>query len=259
MKIRAVILAALLVGSAWPAAAHNGAIDLCADQWCPYNCAPGDAMPGYVVEIAVAAFAPRTVDYHVVSWSRCLKMVEEGAMDGAIGMARDEGPAMRVSRQTIAHTSDVFVTRADSTWTYDGPASLDKVSLGVVAGYDYGDVIARYLKRHARSTERVQVAHGDDATLTNVAKLRAGRLDTIIIDENVARYEYAKGGSLDQLRVAGRLAPLDLYIGFSPVSPRARDLPDLLDAGLERLRASGELTRILARYGLKDWARPGLP
>jgi polar amino acid transport system substrate-binding protein len=259
MSLRVLLATAALIALAGPAAAHDDAIDLCADQWCPYNCAVGADPPGYVLEIAAAAFAPRKVDYHLMSWSRCLKMVEEGAMDGAIGMARDEGPAMRVSRQTIARTGDVFLTRADSRWTYDGIASLEHESLGVVAGYDYGDELAAYLKKNARNPERVQVVHGDEANQTNIAKLRAGRIDAIIVDENVARYEYATGGFADELRIAGRLAPLDLYIGFSPISRRARDLPDRLDGGLQRLRASGELARILARYGLKDWAQPGTP
>jgi hypothetical protein len=48
-----------------------------------------------------------------------------------------------------------------------------------------------------------------------------------------------------------------LFIGFSPKLSKAADYAALLDKTVTGLRASGELTALLARYGLTDWERPG--
>jgi polar amino acid transport system substrate-binding protein len=50
--------------------------------------------------------------------------------------------------------------------------------------------------------------------------------------------------------------PNPLYIAFSPSDPRSPAYAALLSEGVVRLRASGRLAAILARYGLADWEDP---
>jgi polar amino acid transport system substrate-binding protein len=50
--------------------ARADTITLHADEWCPYNCAPGSGMPGYAVEVAREVFeqAGHRLDYGLLSW-----------------------------------------------------------------------------------------------------------------------------------------------------------------------------------------------
>jgi ABC-type amino acid transport substrate-binding protein len=47
-----------------------------------------------------------------------------------------------------------------------------------------------------------------------------------------------------------------LFIAFSAGTPRAREYLQLLDTGIDELRANGELSVMLRRYGLGDWEAP---
>jgi polar amino acid transport system substrate-binding protein len=44
-------------------------------------------------------------------------------------------------------------------------------------------------------------------------------------------------------------------VSFSPKKDDAKALAAKLTAGIRELRASGELARILAKYGTTDWAK----
>jgi polar amino acid transport system substrate-binding protein len=42
-------------------------------------------------------------------------------------------------------------------------------------------------------------------------------------------------------------------VAFAPGVARSRDYARILDEGIAAMRASGELAKLLQRYGLKDW------
>ena len=57
-----------------------------------------------------------------------------------------------------------------------------------------------------------------------------------------------------KLRTAGCTQTADaLFLAFSPQQPGGAKLAQLLDEGMQRMRKSGELARILQRYGVQDW------
>lgn len=46
---------------------------------------------------------------------------------------------------------------------------------------------------------------------------------------------------------------IDGYIACSPAKESSKVLMKLVDEGTDKLRQSGELQKILDKYGLKDW------
>jgi polar amino acid transport system substrate-binding protein len=46
---------------------------------------------------------------------------------------------------------------------------------------------------------------------------------------------------------------LDFYVGFAPHNPESAARAKLLAQTMTELRSSGQLAKILARYGLSDW------
>ncbi|MEK2644629.1 transporter substrate-binding domain-containing protein [Bdellovibrio sp. BCCA] len=47
-----------------------------------------------------------------------------------------------------------------------------------------------------------------------------------------------------------------LYVGFSPNNPKSKIYAKILNQGIDDLRRSGELRRILEKYNLEDWEKP---
>ena len=79
-------------------------------------------------------------------------------------------------------------------------------------------------------------------------------MDTILDGEAAVRWKLKQMGAQEHLAVAGELlAPEPLYLACSPAKFVSQRIVDLADEGMLRLRASGQLKRILDRYGVSIW------
>lgn len=249
----AAAFAALLVAAALPAAAAE--VTLLGDAWCPYNCDPGSDHPGYAVEVARAAFGAtgRMVQYRTVTWTRSVAEVQAGHAQAVIGLTHRENSAFVFPHEPIGISALGLVTRDDSTFRYQGPRSLEGHVLGTVAGYGFNGPCGDYIRAHAADRSRVQVVSGDDALEKNLLKLQAGRIDVVVDDANVLAQRLAGMGRDAHLKLVGVTDADPVYIAFSPALPGSAMLAGALDSGIARMRASGELASILARYHLRDW------
>ena len=58
----------------------------------------------------------------------------------------------------------------------------------------------------------------------------------------------------DQFKLAGKVnEPKKTFIAFSPELDSSHDYAHILSKGMNDLRLSGDLAKILAKYGLRDW------
>lgn len=238
-------------------------IVLVADTWCPYNCDPDSQYPGFMVEIAQRVFsaAGHQVEYQVEPWNRAVLSVQSGRFQGLIGVTpnilqRLEQP-LQLPEQEQARIRAAYFTLAASTWRYNGTQSLYAERLGLIAGYGYAP-IRDYIEAN-KDTPRVQYAHGEDALQTNLQKLLRGRISLVRSDELAFSYTAQQMGLADSFRDAGG-EPIEdanslLYIAFAPaqVCPQCTEYAQTLSRGMSQLRQSGELEKILTRYGLHDW------
>ncbi|THB75581.1 MAG: hypothetical protein D6B28_00005, partial [Gammaproteobacteria bacterium] len=105
------------------------------------------------------------------------------------------------------------------------------------------------------SDSKVISIAGNDPLERLIKMLIVKRVDAILEDHAVFSYTANRIGFTDY-RYAGddKSDPVDnkLYIAFSPAT-RSNEYAKLLSKGISNLRKSGELSRILAKYGLKDW------
>ncbi|MCK7614769.1 substrate-binding periplasmic protein [Roseibium sediminicola] len=249
LHVSAVLAAISLVLS--PSAGLARELVFAADRWCPANCDPASDRPGYMVEIVKAVFEPlgHTVTYVELNWPRAKLYTLEGRFDG-IFAAWPEGEPRFVYPQ-LSHgvsANGLFVHR-DSDWTYEGPQSFQGQTAGLIVDYSYGEEFERAIQHYGRAS----YVAGDNALELNLNKLALNRLDLVVEDVNVFRYTAMSMGLNDRFRLAAAVEADDIYIAFSPQAPDAKTLAEELDTGMRRLRTSGELDRILARYGLADW------
>ena len=254
-----IILAVFIL---FPATAFPDTILLTSDIWCPYNCASDAENPGYAIEIARIIFekAGHTLQYEVVPWSRSLKLVKEGNSTAVVGVTRNEAPDLVFPEQEFGISVIHFFKRKGFAWKFSGTESLKSVRVGIMADYEYGAGLDAYFEKNANTT-KVQIIRAREPLVLNIRKLLGERIDVIPEDKSVFMETARSMGVLDKIENAGidpirsrkDLEESKLYMAFSPKDPKSKDYARLLTDGIAQMRLSGELNRILARYGLTDW------
>ena len=233
-------------------------ITIVADPWCPYNCEPESDAPGFMVEIARRVFAEVGIEvrYETLPWVRALQATEAGEYNGAIGASRYEASGFVFPDIEQGRMRNGFWVVRESDWHFHGIESLTDINLATLAGYSYGPQVEEYLNDPANA-QRVTQLYGSTPLQNGLNMLQRGRIDALLEDEYVFRYEVKQRNEVDHYRLAGRvgLDPLfsDVYIAFSPALTSSERYARILGEGMARLRASGELDKILARYGVSDW------
>lgn len=228
-----------------------------ADYWCPYNCHPTDAKQGYLIDLLARALARlgHDLDYQLAPWDRALAEIADGGVDAVVGATTLEAAGL-VLTQPMGVDSDCFFVRRNSSWHYDGVASLEQVLLGVVSGYvhDEGPIDA-YIAAHAVPGGSVIAARGETGAYTNIKLLLLGRIDAVLESHAVTRFIAAQSGRGHHIEEAGCLDSIPVHIAFSPRRPDAAALAAAVDQEVMHMRASGALANLLATYHLADWVK----
>jgi polar amino acid transport system substrate-binding protein len=272
-RMSAVLIVLTIMALVWkPASADQTAalptkkkIILAADLWCPYNCEPGSAQPGYVVEMARAIFEKKgyEVEYKVMEYEQAMADALHGRISAVIGLDRREG--VEVERQEDAagalkfqypgsiigrSASHLFVLK-ENPWRFNpaaAEASLAELGgkVGIVKGY------ACDLREQLSPANMLIEAGGSQPMRHLLVMLREGAIKAVIDDRNVIMYAAGRLGWALMIREAGLAEEeTELNLAFC-ASCKAE--ADIFAQGVEELRASGELNKILSRYALNDWA-----
>lgn len=252
------LAALLLFGTVQSAGAED--VVIAADLWCPYNCTPGSDQPGYMVEIATKAFesAGHRLVYKTIPWARALAEAEAGRIAGVFGASPEEAGALIYPKQPLALSRNVLAVPVGSPFVWSSVKALEGMALGVIQDYSYGATLDGYIKANAKDASRIQSLSGDAPLHGNLRKLMAGRISATVDDANVLAYTLKAENLAGTIRLVDMSdTPSPLFIGLSPKHSKAADYAALLDKTVVSLRASGDLSALLARYGLKDWDKPG--
>lgn len=229
-------------------------IRLRADSWMPFNGDPAGKHPGYAVEILRTILAEEHIelDYQNMPWGDALAACAEGQIDAVVGANTDEAAKLVVPQEAIGSPKVGFFVLKKSSWTYENVPSLNRVKLGVVQDYKYFDALDDYIARHSG---REVVRFTGDAPLPDaIQKLLSGDIDVLAEVYPVFAWTARNAGlKPEQFRLAYLHEGELVYIAFKPGADGQR-YAALLDAGIRRLRANGELKTLLKRYGQEDWA-----
>ena len=227
--------------------------------YCPYLCdSKEDGQEGFMTDIAKLVFqkAGHTYTVTMMPFARALAEVVAGGYDAlAICNKADVPEGGLVFPETpIALVSNTFVAKKDNAWTYNGIESLKQVKIGAIIGYTWLDKALNSYMLTAKPPA-VQRVGGDDATQKNLQKVLNGRTDVYLDDPNMVIRVASKMGIADQIKFTGNVSPTPHYIGFTPRKETSRKYADILGQGMKALRASGELAKILEKYGMTDWEK----
>lgn len=228
-----------------------------ADRWCPYNCMPGTTAPGYVVELLQASLEPggTKIRYQIVPWDRTLIQVRDGKAGAAIAATQREVDAfgLIVGNESIGYSSDCLYVAASNKMKFSKAEDLDSLKrIGLASGYTYSEDISAWLER-PENKGKVFVQKGEGPAEINARNLALGRLDGVIEDNHVMQQVIRKFGLEHELVLAGCQQQTRIFVAFSPKLKNVTSLVKRFDEAVGRLRQSGQLAKILAKYGLSDW------
>lgn len=228
-------------------------LKLRADAWMPINGDPASDRPGYAIEIARAVFEPAgiKVDYQIMSWTDALKASRAGEIDGVIGANRTEGQGLLLPQEEISNPVMCLLTLPKSAWTFQNAASLSGRRIGCIESYSYWEFLDQFIKTHPQQTT---IFKGDDPLKDGIEHLLQGKIDVLPEALPVFAWKVKQlGQPMSAFRIAYTQPGDPAFIALSPKTPGAKEKIALIDAGIRRLRASGELKKILERYGVGDW------
>lgn len=233
-------------------------ISIRADIFFPVSGNPFDERPGYMIEIAQAILAEKgvTVDYQAMPWARSLLLAEKGLIDCIVGAYKSKGRTLIFPSLPWGKDQNFFYVTKNSQWRFSGLSSLRDLRIGLIHKYSYSPTFDHFA-RQPENSSIFEYTYGNNALEQNISKLLAGRIDATI-ETNLVMPEKLKELNLENdIIPAGKLnSANDLFIACSPAKPTSQKYIKWFDEGIQKLRASGRLKRILQRYHLEDWEKP---
>lgn len=246
-----VALCAFLSLTGTAAAAEK--LRLRSDYWCPFACEPGPR-PGLIMEVLKEILGPQgyEFDYQLINFARAIEEARAGRTEGVVGAAVSDAPDFVFSKEAIAAVTYEVMTLKTKPWKYTG--KLQK-KIGVINSYTYDDTMNRLIEK---KDPNIIVVSGNNAQDQAIQMLNAGRIDGFyespqVFKENLLRLKmnpdlYQSAGGPPQ-------APQLLYMAISPKYPNAQKLAGQIEAGVKKMRQSGQFKKLLDKYGLKDWKK----
>jgi polar amino acid transport system substrate-binding protein len=251
------IFFASMFAALWPFGAGAQQLIVQADQWCPYNCKPGAAEPGYAIEMLQAVFERSGVKikYEVVPWDRALFQAREGEASAAVAATQSQAEAhgLLIGHEQVGYSNDCLFVTAANRRRFSTAKDLDALNtVAVVSGYVYAGDFDAWLSK-PENKHKVIVQRGENPAEVNTRNLAVGRLDGVIENFQVMSMIMFKLGLEHDLVATNCQKATPVYIAFSPKLANVAQVVKQFDAGVAKLRQSGQLAKILAKYGQGDW------
>jgi len=232
-------------------------IVIAGDNWCPVNCGEGDKQQGFMIDVARASLAKSgyTLKYMEMPWLRAIELAREGKIHGIVGAFKDDAPDFYYPQVPFLKISpNSLFTLKDSTWQYENIRSFNGMKIGVIKGYDYGEVMNTYIKSFSfsKASPLIQL-HGNDAVERSLKFLARKRIDIYVDAEPVFWYEANKLGITNMVKSVGSISePEPCFIAFSPALEDSQLLTLALDKGVISMKQSGDITKIAKSYSLPE-------
>ncbi len=245
-----------VIGLCATSMAQADVISIRADPWLPYNGVGGAQPVGYMIEAAelIASANGHTIQYANMPWDDALNAVRKGEHDCVVGAAHDDANDFMFPTVSWGKSQNAFFGMAESSWRYRDAESLASVRLAVIEGYSYSDELDAYIEAHSGDGKVIVINGIRRATMNAVSQLVSRKADAFVEDVNVMQQTLNTMAMTDRVINLGTLDELtDVYIACTPAKPNGKVLATMFSDGMSKLRSSGELKKILDRYGLKDW------
>lgn len=216
------------------------------DDWPPYSFrkAGTDDIEGFTPDLVREAFKLKGVDvtYLVVPYSRCMSMVKTGKVLACFNTNRNE----EIRPDYHWHETPLFIegvsyfTLSDFQGESLQAEALEGSTVGVTTGYAYSPKFMR--------NEKIKKfeANSDDHLLK---MLIAKRIDFALINTLPGQLRINSDPAYaGKIKPVGVLSVHGFFVNFSKAHPDGKAMAELLEAGLQELKASGRYDEMYAEF-----------
>lgn len=221
-------------------------ITIAADPWPPYIDFSKKS-GGFCIEVIQAALATKNykLDVKNVPWARAMKGVKFGQYDMLPNAwFTKERESDYLFSNPYAFNELKLVIKKGENFNFNGLSSLDKLTLGIINGANYGEEFDKSTNFNKVSTSNM---------LTNIEMLINDRIDMTLEDELglVKFIEEQKPSLLKQIDfVEPSFSKKALHIAISHDNPLAKQIIQDFNNGLETIQNNGTYDAILRKYQL---------
>ena len=212
---------------------------------------------GPALDIIRAIFPKARFQRMSVGSEKLAESIREDPHAAGFFFANDTRFADLVAAPTpLLHDELVIYSKRAKAWNYEGPESLDQVCLNILDAFLASPVLRRHVERNREHPERISIArYDDDSVKTAVRAYTAGKIDAYV-GSNVGLVPYRLGFKADELIStvsSGVIDRLPVAFVVSNADPEyAKRLVEAYERGLNDLKSTGELRRILNYYAIPE-------
>jgi len=206
----------------------------------PYNFTLKGKRTGMDTEIVEAMLARlgKTPIHRTGAWSDVVRDLDTNQTDIAFQFL---GSGKRAEIHSMIgpyrDSTTVIMTRKDSPLVFESIEDLRGLRIGVVSGFEYSpefdksDVFTRLVS---------------SGNAINFRRLLIGRVDAIVGDREVLKFQAESDGHADKVRILPK--PLNVTARYIAVPRQRRDKAEQLRAAFESIKADGTLARIIEAW-----------
>lgn len=216
---------------------------LVANHWEPYT---GEALANHGLASLIVTTALQRAGYDadivIVPWARALAMASRGDADGIVAIwSTDERRGKFLFSDSYASNDLVLLRMRGKFQDRKGWSDLSGLRIGIGREYDYSDDFLAKKNFDVAPVGRV---------MQNLQKLTVGRVDMVLEDKRIARYNISKYQKTEKLFSEiefseSTVLKLPLYFCLNPNIPDAKKIVGKFNVEIEKMRRDGTLKKIL--------------
>lgn len=248
MKVPGYLLVLLLSAQAvYGSDATDEPLLFCNSHWPPYSYGNDDglAIGGYAIDFMneISGRIDQPFELRIFPWLRCLKMAEDGEVDGIMLLTENE------ERKQFLLMSRPIISDANLLWyRIDSPHArprstfedLQGLRIGVVAGFNYGEPFNAAVRQLNLTLDAAP------SILSNFRRLDRDWIDVFLVNRMAADYALHDYPLLKARMLAqeGLFESVGFRIGLAQAGRAAGLLADI-DKALEDMLNDGTIDRIM--------------
>lgn len=243
---RTIIAALCLTLQLGSAAAQSVSMEFAVSEWPPAEYLVEGEARGYHVDIVRAVLQSMGVSarFSFFPWKRAEMLVQRKEIPGLLSLhpTPDREAQLVFAREPLSSSDNVLFVAKGREFSANRLEALVGKTIGVTAGYNYGDDFKRLSDQGLFKTD---AATTDEQGLR---KLVAGRFDAFVCDRVVGLGLVRSLGLQEQVQVLPLVvSSVNLHAAFAR-TPANAEFAKRFDVALRKLKKSGEWQRIMDGY-----------
>jgi polar amino acid transport system substrate-binding protein len=239
MNIKTLLISVLLGLSIQSVTAKT--FTACNNPWPPHIITKNSGMSVEIVQAAMG-LAGHNIKLSLKLWHQCLEAILENREDVLIAVWKNADREKKLLFSDPYYESEVvLIHNPNKKLEYTSLSSLAGKNVGIIDEYFYWDEFqeATIFKKISSSS-----------LITNLRKLKSGKIDVTLDDRLVAMHAIEDGGYdkniIEIINVP--VAKRDIYVAANIKNPKSKEIIEKFNAGLKQIKINQTYRKIIQKY-----------